>query len=210
MREKLTVAIYEDIYSENIEIEQAFEGVKLIQQITNAVKTEKQIRTVSPFAKNPNYINVDRVAWPDMSGDLNVVLTNRLIIENTDILDNGKVRKKALKNGNITVGYSLSNDRLGSLKVALINTLQMKRTDLVVAHEIGHLVGVAFEDENKLHCDTKSCIMATHIRDTMHIIDFCENCSNDFEINIQDFLFARKHKASNAIVPWKRNSRKFM
>lgn len=146
MSRKLSVEVYRDVDTPNIDPQIALDGIELVNQATNnsleVSAVNKKIRIASPGSSAV----AQKIRWGALPHDIQIVLTGKS-------LDSGKNR--------IPVGFSqrLENNIGG---VAVINVGGPLSADphLTVAHEIGHLFNLQFKGQHdERHCNRPDCIM---------------------------------------------------
>lgn len=178
MKERpLSAMVYRDAMFPDTSTESAFLGLEYLQQFVPDVAIKYETRTVRPAMWNPNFLNVDSLSWSRLPADLNIVVTERHLVQDCQVKSDGSLKRRA-KNHEEILGYAFGLDNLSSNKVAIVDTTRIQKPEFVVAHEIGHLIG-AKNDEDALHCLDEACLMFKTFSGEDAEKPFCEDCSDD-------------------------------
>jgi hypothetical protein len=73
----LSAKVYRDEYCPEVSVDRATAGIEIVRTIAPWIKIEKESRSVRVADSEREFIVGDKVAWPKLEADLNVVLTNR-------------------------------------------------------------------------------------------------------------------------------------
>ena len=201
----LSAAIYHDDTSPDISIEPALLGIEIVNTITPWIRIEQDMRSQRVGRHNLDYISGDTVRWPRFNADLNIVLTTRRLVSDEDVQSDGRLNYKKLAYKDHLVGLAFSADRVNSKRVALVDISSIKRPEHIVAHELGHLLGIKGPIDDNLHCDSKRCLMSP-MQFPYGKADrtFCECCREQLHDNS-----LKLRKAKSGIIAVAKNAKIF-
>lgn len=189
--EYLTAKIYTDGLSTNISPEVGYLGIDLVSAYA-AIVPDTETGRLMPAGWNERYINVDRVAVPNFSADINILLTGRMLVKNNQLTDSGVVKKTRANSDNHLIGYSIITGNRSKKRFAMVDVGGIEQADVVVAHEVGHLLDLSLDENSDNHCVDTSCVMVRSLHDESNHWDFCTNCAQQVEYQAAE-LSARKH-----------------
>lgn len=193
----LSAKVYQDSFSPDLPVERAIAGIEIVKTIAPWIRIERTQRAVTVGGTRRDFIVADTLAWPRLDADLNVVLTNRPLVRDGDVLQTGGLDHKRLATQEETVGLAFHFSRVGSKRIALVNTRSIRRYEHTVAHELGHLLGVKGKNDDQ-HCGQKTCLMYPLLRPYGRVDRiFCECCSGQLEDNSRAL---RKAKAGRFVL----------
>jgi len=158
MQKQLSVEVFRDAHAPEVDVTYAANGINLVNQITDNSLVITDTRRKIAITKNESpTIRATAIRWPaHPSTDIQLVLTNRSLDASSphtpssdfDDLLFGEVAGYAERNPHKSGG------------VAVISTLRdtLVEPQFTVAHELGHLFGLRYNDEGR-HCEDNLCIM---------------------------------------------------
>lgn len=194
----LSTEIFYDDVVPNLSAEPALAGIDIVKSIAPWLRIERGMNPVRVGRSDDTYISTDAAYWPRFSADLNIVLTNRRLVCDEDLHSDGRLNYKKLASKDHLIGAAFSRDRVYSNRVALVDSSSIRRPEHIVAHEIGHLLGIMGSVDDNLHCESRRCLMSpmqyAHGRADRA---FCECCKQQLHDNS---LKLRKAKAGRFAV----------
>lgn len=202
-RRFLTAEIYRDAYSPELSIEPAIYGIDIVKSIAPWIKVNRQEKIA--FDNNATGpIDVDEAFWPDSDADIAIVLTRRDL---HNVVSNDHMLGQTARLDFIGVTMTWLKPRYR--QIVAVNTGGIKRPEHIVAHEIGHVLGV--ESKNgpvETHCPDKKCLMyPLHFPFGRADRKFCDCCSEQLHDNS---LTLRKAKPGRFAMRNSKISQSFM
>jgi len=155
-----TVEIFQDLHSNAQPVELAHEALGYIATIIgplDIVDDQRRIRLVNNAEQT--YVDFNNVRWPRFAADVNIVLSQRAILQD------GRGIPLHERDAQAHRGPSGISQFGGN--VALIDTDKTTAVRSAAAHEFGHLYGLKKDgvnaDGNSLHCAVRSCVMRPYV-----------------------------------------------
>jgi hypothetical protein len=117
-----------------------------------------------------NSIDSSRVAWPALEADYSIILTDRRLLPTDDRSE--------------TYGMTWPLPHQSPIKGVAIVKTDVIQSELVAAHEIGHLMQLNYGNRNELmeaHCGNPKCLMVGRRKIDQHTQrsvaqTFCSSC----------------------------------
>lgn len=148
--------IYLDTETPTVSPEIALHGLEIVRDIAPWIRVHKEIGSIS--LGKQEYVNTDRQYWPRFDADITVVLSERRLVDDKDLKQDGSLNLRKLSRGVQHIGWAYHAHRAGSNRVALIQANSITRAENIVAHEVGHLLGVEQQHATG-HCLCMNCVM---------------------------------------------------
>lgn len=202
---RLTVEIFRDATTPDASVDHALDGIEHFGQHTphtaiEIVGSRRLIRTT-----DGPVIDTNRIRWPQMRADLNLIMTERALSESKVIPPRGAVDPFGSYERR-TIGRSLREvtGYPGSSGVAIVNTLTALPS-LTVAHESAHMMGLKQRGkahDGDRHCTDSDCILypeapqgSEYSNNPSLRRDFCQECGPQLGMRAF-YLLERKHGKS--------------
>ena len=153
----ITVEIFRDYVTPEVEIDTVLKGMDILKGITNAIEVVNDMRMIRLNGVDTDFIDSNHdFNWPDFSADINIFATNRPLATN-GVLDEQVYGATAQR-----LGVALIPIKPTATRVALVTSTEGKSSSLAVAHEVGHLFDLKrsgeTNDQNG-HCLDEHCVM---------------------------------------------------
>lgn len=153
----LTVEVFRDADRKDTSLDLAMPGIDLVRSHDvplQVIRSDRLLRVARP---EDDSVVANKIRWPKLGADLNIVLTNRPLFDTAPSSSQDSLYARQDR-----LGVALYSDRPLANKIALIGLGEMGHSDLTVAHEMAHLLNVqptnAIEG-NQRHCATERCVM---------------------------------------------------
>jgi hypothetical protein len=192
----LTVGVYIDSLSPEFDLNIVSSGIGMVGNHA-PLKLLDAEKIYLPPTGSFDYLNVDRLGWPELDGDMTIILTDRQLVKEEHLRADGSVRRGQKVNGGDLIGFSYLLDRQRSQRIALVDAAHTTKADVIVAHEACHLVGITIQSPVNDHCSDDSCVMTSVIDEDISNWDFCENCGPEITSKSEELLAA---KASSFVL----------
>ena len=143
----LSVEIVKDAATPEVDTLLAQNGVRYISQLSRGafmlVRRATDLAHLQPESETVRFD--DRAALVPKTVDFRILLTGRPL---------------ETPNERPALGYAQrAADRLGGLAVITTQVSNIKDVSSVTAHEMGHLLGLSYANENPHHCPNSTCLM---------------------------------------------------
>lgn len=189
----LAAEVYRDACSPELSVDPALHGIDIVKSIAPWITIRDQNKIACDDVLD-GPIDVDETFWPETDADIAIVLTRRELLNASS---RGYVRSQTSPSDYIGVTLTWFKPRYR--QVVVVNTRSIRRPEHVVAHEIGHVLGVeGTSQQGDAHCSDKKCLMYP-VLPPFGRADrtFCECCSQQVHDNS---LTLRKAKSGRFAV----------
>jgi hypothetical protein len=200
MTRPLSVHIYKDSIAPTMSVEPGWAGVELVQDIAPWVEIVRDNDVVHFGQPTDNYVSTDATPRKGLGGDLNVILTPRVIVGEEQALIRRTLFGRRVEKEHY-LGWAFFNNRVNGNRTALV-TLDSEYPEQTVAHEIGHLLSMWVKSESG-HCDADKCIGEAIANPEISYGAFCVGCIKELRRNASVLRDAKSGKlglAPNAKV----------
>lgn len=137
-----SVEIFHDVYCGEQDTEGVLQGLAIVEAIAGQLDVVRDTRKLKLTFSSYDPVQMDKIRWPQLGADFNLVLTSRTIVNNNYPIE----------------GVSLRN---GLQRVAIVDS-EYEHLPIVVAHELGHLFRLKETGQVAIdgHCALPECVMA--------------------------------------------------
>ncbi len=177
----LSAEIYCDAAAPDLSIEPALHGINIVKTIAPWIKVLDDCVTILDIEAEPNSIHVDEVVWPHAQSDIAIVLTKRKLLG-----VNAPEQRRSQTAEVDLLGVTLTWYEPRFRQIVVADTSSIRRPEHIIAHEIGHVLGVegSSEHPDDLHCRDRRCLMyPLQYRTGKSDRSFCECCSQQIHDN---------------------------
>lgn len=146
----ISVEIFKEADRRDISIDTAEAGIDYVRRVTTGIEIVRSTRLLRLGDSEHASLYPDKIRWPSLSADMNIVLTDRTLYSAGDELH---------------YGVAYVNRGLNNLKMAVVDVAKPDFPELTVAHEFGHLFNLKHGGETwdqSGHCVDTTCLMYKH------------------------------------------------
>ncbi|HEV7952090.1 MAG TPA: hypothetical protein VGO98_01830 [Candidatus Saccharimonadales bacterium] len=153
-QKKLTVEIFRDADRSNLSLDVAEPGIDEVRRIIAGIEIVRATRLLRITRPDQHMIKSDRMRWPKLDADFNIILTDRPLVTGSGIRE---------------YGHAETHRGSTNLGIAIIDTATPDYPVSIVAHEFGHLFDVKKTGETwdgRHHCRDEDCFMQIYPSET--------------------------------------------
>ena len=160
MTEKIKVDIYKDVSaSTRIDTDIAYRGLEKISETINSDHFEvvNDSHHMRIGKDESQIVNFNKVNWREPKQNFSIILTDKQVITNAN-------------NGANVFGVAQRFPINGALKGTALVNVTATDPELVVAHEVSHLLGLKYDANTttpERHCSQLDCLMSKEMRTEM-------------------------------------------
>lgn len=151
-KETLSVEVFRDSDTPRTSLFDAEMSLARISRLVGGFSIIDMTRLIGVTTNSFGRADVDRVTWSNMQADLNIVITDKPMVD---------------EDHEIILGTTYGNGTQTYPRVAVVDNLQADVKD-TLSHEIGHMIELG-------HCGAKSCLMYQTSVERLEQV-FCHSC----------------------------------